>query len=400
MNLLIGKLVDFDLAVETWEQDAKPKYFKAHSVPYSLKAKIEAQLDKLVKEGVIKPVQQAEWVAPIVPIIKSDNTVCICGDFKVTINAVSKLDRYLIPKIEGLLATLSGGRSYTKLDLKQAYQQLLLDEESKQFVVINTHKGLFRYNRLPYGISLAPGIFQRTMDNLVQGIPGVVVYIDNVLITGPTNEEHLKSLEEVLKRMKEAGLKLRQDKCSFMSPSVTYLGYKIDAEGLDPLPEKVEAIVKAPSPTNVTQLKSYLGLLSYYSRFLPNLTFTLSPLYRLLRRNVKWKWNSKEELAFASSKKLLTSSKVLAHFDPKLPIVLSCDTSLYDIGAVLAHKLPDGSEIPVGYVSRTLSSSEANYSQIEKEGLACVFGVNKFHAYLYGHPFTLYKDHLPLKSLF
>ena len=158
--------------------------------------------------------------------------------------------------------------------------------------------------------------------------------------------------------------------------------------------------MKAPSPTNVTQLKSYLGLLSYYSRHLPNLTFTLSPLYRLLRRNVKWKRTGKEELAFASSKKLLTSSKVLAHFDPKLPIVLSCDASSYGIGAVLAHNLPNGLERPVGFVSRTLSSSEANYSQIEKEGLACIFGVKKFHAYLYGHPFILYTDHLPLKSLF
>ena len=226
------------------------------------------------------------------------------------------------------------------------------------------------------------------------------MYIDDVLISGPTIDEHLKLLEEVLKRMKKAGLKLCQDKCSFMSPSVTYLGYKIDADGLHPLPEKIEAIVEAPSPTNVTQLKSYLGLLCYYSRFLPNLTFTLSSLYRLLRRNVKWKWTSKKELAFASSKRLLTSSEVLTHFDPNLPVVLSCDASAYSIGAVLAHRLPDGSERPVGYVSRTLAPSEAKYSQIEKEGLACIFGVKKFHAYLYGHHFTLYTDHLPLKSLF
>ena len=190
------------------------------------------------------------------------------------------------------------------------------------------------------------------MNNLVHGIPDIVVYIDDVFITGPTNEEHLKLLE-VLKHIKETVLKLRQDKCSFMSPTVTYLGHKIDAEGLHPLPEKVEAIAKAPSPTNVTQLKSYLALLSYYSTFLPNLTYTLSPLYRSLRRNVKWKWTSKEELAFASSKKLLMSSRVLAHFDPKLPIVLSCDASSYGIGAVLAHKLPDGSERPIGYVSTT-----------------------------------------------
>ena len=169
-------------------------------------------------------------------------------------------------------------------------------------MVIITHKGLFCYNRLPYGISSAPGILKRTMNSLVQGIPGVVVYIDDVLITGPSNEEHLKSLEDVLKHVKEAGLKLQQNKCSFMSPSVTYLENKIDAEERHPLPEKIEAIVKDPSLTNVTQLKAYLGLLSYYSRFLPNLTFTLSPLYRLLRRNVKWKWTSKEKLAFALSK--------------------------------------------------------------------------------------------------
>ena len=122
-------------------------------------------------------------------------------------------------------------------------------------------------------------------------------------------------------------------------------------------------------------------------------------MYRLLRRNVKWKWTSQEELEFASSKKLLTSSKVLAHFDPKLPIVLLCDASSYGIGAILAHKLPNGSKRPLGYISRTFSSSEANYSQIEQEGLACVFGVKKFHTYLYGHTFTLYTDHLPSKSL-
>lgn len=382
------------------DPSAQPRYFKARPVPYSLKVKIEEQIEKLLKEGVIEPVQYAEWAAPIVPVVKTDNSVRICGDFRVTVNAASRLDRYPIPKIEDLLATLANGKSFTKLDLKQAYQQLPLEESSKQYTVINTHKGLFRYNRLPYGISSAPGIFQRTMDNLVSGIPGVVVYLDDILISGATDEEHLTSLEEVLRRMKIAGLRLRQNKCTFMAPSVIYLGYKIDARGLHPVQDKVQAITDAPKPVNVTQLKSYLGLLSYYSRFLPNLTGTLASLYKLLRRNAKWTWAKEQQEAFEASKQLLTSSQILVHFDPKLPLIVACDASNYGIGAVLAHQFPDGSERPIGYVSRTLSAAEVNYSQIEKEGLACVFGVKKFHSYLYGHPFTLYTDHLPLKSLF
>ena len=185
-----------------------------------------------------------------------------------------------------------------------------------------------------------------------------------------------------------------------MAPSVVYLGHRIDAQGLHPLAEKVKAIQEAPKPNNVSELKAYLGLLSYYSKFLPNLSTTLAPLYSLLRASTRWHWTAEQEEAFKASKHLLTSSQVLVHFDPKLDIVLSCDASAYGIGAVLSHRMPDGSEKPVGFVSRTLSAAEKNYSQIEKEGLACVFGVKRFHSYLYGHSFTLITDHKPLLSLF
>ena len=151
--------------------------------------------------------QYADWAAPIVPVLKKNGAVRICGDFKVTVNQVSCLDRYPIPRVEDLLLKLAGGKQFTKLDMSQAYQQLKLDEASRQYVVLNTHKGLFRYTRLPYGISSAPGIFQRVMENLLRNIPGAVVYIDDVLITGPDEKSHLAALEEVLKRMEEAGLR-------------------------------------------------------------------------------------------------------------------------------------------------------------------------------------------------
>ena len=214
-------------------------------------------------DGILRPVQFSEWAAPIVPALKSDKTsVRICGDFKQTVNRVAKLDRYPIPKMEDLFSSLAGGKSYSKIDLSQAYQQLRLDDKSMKYVVINTHKGLFKYTHLPFGISSAPGIFQRVMESLLQGIPGVIVYLDDILITGPSDEEHLRALQQVLERLDKPGLRIRRDKCTFMSPSVIYLGHKIDAEGLHPVADKVKAIVDAPRPQSVHELESYLGLLS------------------------------------------------------------------------------------------------------------------------------------------
>ena len=184
-----------------------------------------------------------------------------------------------------------------------------------------------------------------------------------------------------------------------MVPSVSYLGHVIDANGLRPLPEKVQAIQHAPTPKNVTELKSYLGLLTYFGKFLPNLSTCLAPFYKLLSKHEKCEWSSEQERAFQESKDLLTSSQLLVHFDPKLPLLLACDASAYGIGAVLAHTMPDGSEKPIGYASRTLNSAEQNYSWLEKEGLSCVFGIKWFYSYLFGHSFTLITDHKALLGL-
>ena len=394
----LGTLQGFKATIQV-DKEASPVFCKARSVPYAMTPLVEKELDRLQQEGVIAPIAFSDWAAPIVPVLKGDKSVRICGDFKMTVNKVSKLDRYPIPKIEDLFAKLAGGKLFTKLDLSQAYQQICLEEESKKFVVINTHKGLFQFNRLPFGISSAPAIFQRTMESLLQGIPFVVVYLDDILVTGPTQEDHLQNLRKVLQRLQQAGLRLQRGKCKFMATSVQYLGHVIDAEGLHPLEDKVEAVQQAPAPENVSELRSYLGLLSYYSKFLPQLASTLAPLYALLHSGTPWKWTKSEEAAFQTSKTALLSSKVLVHFDPSQEIVLSCDASSYGIGAVLSHRQSDGSDRPIGFASRTLSAAEKKYSQLEKEGLACVFGVKRFHSYLYGHKFLLITDHKPLLGL-
>ena len=261
--------------------DVTPKFLKPRSVPYALKPAIEKDLERLENAGIIKQVTYSDWATPIVPVPKADGTVRICGDYKVTINQHLKVDHYPMPKAEDIFSTLNGGKKFTKLDLSQAYLQLALDEESQKLTTIHTHKGLFRYTRLPYGIASAPAIFQMTMDKILQGLNGVSCYLDDILVTGIDDTEHLNNLQKVFERLQEYGVQLKRSKCSFMSTSVEYLGYKIDAKGLHTTPQKVEAIQQAPNPKNVQQLRSFLGLVHYYGKFIPNLATITEPLNKL-----------------------------------------------------------------------------------------------------------------------
>ena len=379
---------------------SRPRYFKPRPVPYALREKVGLELDRLEAEGTIEKVAYSDWAAPIVTVVKPDMSIRICGDYKVTVNAVSKLDNYPIPKTDDLLAELGGGKYFSKLDLTQAYQQLELEEDSKQFTTINTHQGLYRFHRLPFGISSAPGIFQRTMENLLKGIPNVLVRIDDILLAGKSREEHLKCLKRVLERLRDSGARLKRKKCVFLASEVVYLGLKIDATGIHPVQEKVKAIEDMPRPQDVKQLQAYLGMLQYYARFLPHLSTVLAPFHSLLQKGVPWEWRREQEQAWIESKSMLQSPKVLVHFDSTKELILTCDASSYGVAAVLSHRMSDGTEKPVAFASRTMNSAEKNYSQVEKEALAIVFGVRKFHQYLYGKKFEIQTDHKPLLGLF
>ena len=185
-----------------------------------------------------------------------------------------------------MLASLGKSKVFSKLDLSNAYLQLPVDDESKELLTISTHRGLYRYNRLPFGVASAPAIFQRSMESLLRGIPGVCVLFDDILVSGPSERDHLCNLEKVLSCLEESGLKLKLSKCSFLFSSVEYLGHRISAAGIQPTEDKKKAILQAPAPKNVTQLKSWLGLLNYYSKFLPNLSATLAPKSKKLELGV------------------------------------------------------------------------------------------------------------------
>ena len=381
------------------DPQAKPIFYKARTVPLALRQKVEHELERLEKQGIIEPVQFSDWAAPIVPVEKRDGNIRICGDYKLTINRAAQTEVYPIPLIQEIFASLAGGKTFSKLDLSHAYQQVRLEEASQQYVTVNTHKGLFRYKRLPFGISSAPAIFQRLMENLLQGISRVCVYIDDIIVTGKTEEEHLQNLNEVLSRLEKAGMRLKKEKCKYMVPEIEYLSHKINREGLQPSDSKVAAIVEAPPPKNVSELKSFLGMVNYYGKFLPNLSTTLAPLYQLLRKETPWRWGDEEQQAFDKVKEFLQSPNLLVHFDGEKPIVLACDASPYGVGAVLSHRMEDGTDRPIAFASRTLAPVEKRYSHLDKEALAMVFGVKHFHQYIYGRSFVLLSDHQPLMHI-
>ena len=381
-------------ATLTVKEGATPKFYKPRPVPYALKDKIGTELKRLEDSGVVEKVTYSDYATPIVPIMKPDGSVRICGDYKITINPLLDVPEHPMPKPAELFAQLNGGQRFTKLDMSQAYAQLMLDENSRKYVTINTHLGLFRYRRLPYGISAAPAIFQATMDKILAGIK-VGCFLDDIIVTGSNDAEHLYNLEALFKRLDAYGISLKRSKCEFMKTSLKFLGHVIDAEGLHPAPDTGSAVLDAPTPTNVKELQSFNGLVNYYRAYLPNLSTEMGPLNRLLGKGVPWDWNKECNKAFKRLKKMLTSSDVLVHYDPNKAITLAVDASPCGVGAVISHDA-QGQDRPIAYASRSLTKAETGYSQIEKESLAIIYGVQKFHQYLYGRHFVLLTDHKAL----
>ena len=356
----------------TLKEDSQAHFCKARAVPYALRPKVEEELRRLQNEGILTKVEWSDWATPIVPVPKKDGSVRICGDYKGTVNPELQAEKYPLPRIEDIFAKLSGGQKFSKIDLRQAYHQLEMEEDSKKYLTINTHMGLFQYNRLVFDITSAPAIWQRTIDQVQEGTPGTSCILDDMIITGKDDAGHLANLEEVLRRLQLHGLRANKAKCEFFKEKITYCGHDIDKDGLHKSAEKVEAVLNAPRPNDVAEVKSFLGLIKYYHRFLPNLSTVVHPLTQLLEKNHQWKWTEQCEIAFHKVKEMITSEQVLTHYDPSLPLRLACDASPVGIGAVLSHVMHDGTERPIAFALRTLTKTEQKYAQIDKEALSII----------------------------
>lgn len=227
-----------------------------------------------------------------------------------------KVDQYQLPRIQDIFASLAGGKKFSKIDLTQAYNQMEVDEATRELMTINTQKGLYQYTRLQFGVAAAPAIWQRAIEQVLQGVPFTSCVLDDMIISGKTDEEHLANLDAVLERLEKFGLRANLNKCDFFQEQVSYCGHMISEEGLKKSPDKVNAVLKAPRPENIQQLRSFLGLVNYNRSFLPNLSTVLGPLNELLQGEKTWKWTKQCEQAFAEVKELMRSEQVLCHYDP------------------------------------------------------------------------------------
>lgn len=382
------------------DKKANPIRFKARNVPLAMRPRIEDEIQRLIKEDVLEPTNNPKWSTPVVPVLKPSGDIRLCGDYKVTLNTVLPEYPYPIPSVQHLLSTLVGGEFFAKLDMAQAYLQLPVTQESAEAQTIITHRGAYKVKRLQFGVSVAPGIFQQVMEDLLGNIEGVTPYFDDILIYASSLPALYKKVRNVLQLFRKVGLRAKRDKCLIGVRSIDFLGYRVDASGLHPSKEKLKAIQNAKVPENKSELQAFLGLLNFYNSFLKGKAAVAEPLHRLLDKGSTWYWTKTHDKCFQEVKNLLTSESVLHPFDTKLPTTLTCDASPFGVGAVLSQTSKDGRELTIAFASRTLTTTERNYAQIDKEALALISGVKKFHHFLYGKKFKLVTDHKPLLGLF
>ena len=380
--------------------DVLPTFIKKRPVPYAVTSKLDDEIDRLLGEGVISPVDHSHWAAPIVVVKKSNGSIRLCADFSTGLNDSLMLHQHPLPTAEDIFTKLNGGTVFSQIDFADAYLQVEVNDNSKELLTINTHRGLFRYNRLPFGVKSAPGIFQQIIDSMISGLSGVAAYLDDVIVTGRTIEEHNAHLEALFKRILNFGFRVRLNKCNFVMPQITYLGNIIDSHGRHPDPKKIKVIQQMPHPTNIAQVRSFLGLINYYGSFVSEMRQLRAPLDALLKKDTPFNWSTECQAAFERAKEVLASDLLLTHYDPNQDIIVAADASDYGIGAVISHRFKDGSEKAIFHASRSLTDAEKNYGQIEKEGLALIFAVRKFHRYIHGRRFTLLTDHKPLLAIF
>jgi hypothetical protein len=386
------------------EEGAKPHAeFVPRKVPLPLYDEVKRQLETLDQQGIIrKMTEPTDWCAGMVTAQKADGGVRICVDL-TKLNRFVKTPHFPIEGVETTIARLGTSgkpKFFSKLDAYLGFHQIQLSEASQPLTTFITPFGRYCYNRLPFGLTSAPEYYQRRITEIVGDIEGVVVRIDDIIVAGSTEEEHDDRLRRVIKRLNAAGVTLNLKKCHFKVPRVKFLGQMIDGDGVHADPDKVRALTDMKPPSNVTEVRSLLGLANQLAKFVPHLADTVEPIRRLLTKDAEWIWDKPQQEAFQDLKKLLTTAPTLALYDCHAPTKVSVDASSYGLGGVILQQ-NEGEWKPIAYASRAMSEAERRYAQIEKECLAMVWGVEKFSEFLRGMPcFVVETDHKPLVPLF
>ena len=375
------------------EANAKGVVHAARRLPVALKERAINKLHEMEANGyIVKVTEPTEWVSSMVVSIQGDK-VRICID-PSDLNKVIKREHHPMRTIEEVISTIPDAKVFSKLDAKSGFLQIKLDEASSLLTTFNTPLGRCRWLRLPFGIKCEPEIFQRIMDQMLEGIEGATAIMDDILIAGSNTEHHDAVLRQVIERATSYNLKLNHQKCLIRQPAVPYIGHLLTSEGLKPDPSKVAAVRAMPTPKNKDDVKRFLEFVTYLAKFIPNLSELDVPLRELLKTNALFDWQPAQEEAFLKLKKQCCSQPVLKYFDVNKPVEIQCDASQHGLGAVLIQD-----DQPIVYSSRSLTDVEGRYAQIEKEMLSIVHACKKFHPYFFGKEVTVYNDHKPLEQI-
>ncbi|XP_063215566.1 retrovirus-related Pol polyprotein from transposon 412 isoform X1 [Bacillus rossius redtenbacheri] len=378
--------------------DTEPIRQAPRRLPLAKQEEAEKMIASMMEGGVIEP-SASPWASPVVLVAKKDGQLRFCVDYR-KLNDVTKKDSYPLPRIDDTLDTLSGTRWFSTLDLKSGYWQVELHPEDKEKTAFSTGSGLFQFTVLPFGLCNAPATFERLMELVLHSLTWktCLVYLDDIIVVGNTVKEHLKNLQDVFDRLRHAQLKLSPKKCFLFQHEVTFLGHIVSQVGVRTDPEKIRSVKEWPRPENKHDVRSFLGLCTYYRRFVPGFAAIAKPLHELTEERRQFLWTPTCETSFQDLKKALCTSPILAYPRQHGDYILDTDASGRGLGAVLSQ-VQDGNERVIAYYSKVLSKPESNYCVTRRELLALVKSFRHFHKYLYGRRFLLRTDHAALKWL-
>ena len=395
---------DGDIGRTSWVKhsidtgDARPVRQRARRAPLVQQQEIDKQVKDLLERGLISP-SSSPWSSPVVLVSKKDGSSRLCCDYR-RLNDVTLKDAYPLPRIDASIDALAGASWFSTLDLASGYWQVELDDGARDKSAFAVKGGLYTWNIMSFGLCNAPSTFERLMERVLAGLhwETLLVYLDDIIVWGRTAEEAISRLETVLQRLRAAGLKLKPKKCDLFKQSVTYLGHVVSAEGVHTDPKKIEAVKEWPPPTTVTQVRSFVGLASYYRRFIKDFSRIARPLFRLMEKGVKFDWTAASSEAFHILKEHLITAPVLAYPQVEGQYILDTDASGFALGVVLSQ-VQDGVERVVAYASKSLNRAQRNYCVTRRELLAVVYAVKQFRQHVYGRPVKVRTDHGALRWL-
>ena len=397
----LGKTNTIKMRIDTG--DHPPIKKRPYPTPLAQRKKVEEAIEQMLEDGIVER-SQSPWGFPIVLVKKKDNSLRFCVDYR-ELNKITTKSAFPLPVIEHTIATLGRAKYFSTLDLKSGYWQVALDEKDKEKTAFTCHYGLFSFNCLPFGLSNGPAVFQELMSIVLQGQERhALAYLDDVLVFSETKEQHLEHLQQVLNALRRHNLKLKPAKCKLFQEETQYLGFRIGQKGVQADPDKISAIWTVPAPKTVRQVRGFIGMCSYYRRFIPDFSSIAEPLINLTRKRTRFKWDDSCEKSFESLKQKLAEKVTLVYPDPNKAYKLYTDASDHAIGACLTQESWDEKEKcavekPVHFLSHKLSDTQTRWSTIEKEAYAIHYALHKLHHYLYSASFDVYTDHKPLEYL-